>query len=88
MTIAATEAGFELQGYSPLSEFMLSLGVLEHHQRKNESRESLEQMAAMGNLKRVIMPQEMGDRFMVIGFSVGLDLALEGFSRADWSRLL
>lgn len=88
VTIAATEAGFELQGYSPLSEFMLSLGVLEHHQRKNESRESLEQMAAMGNLKRVIMPQEMGDRFMVIGFSVGLDLALEGFSRADWSRLL
>ncbi len=88
VTIAATATGMELQGYSPLSEFMLSLDVLNHHQQKLQSLDTREQIQATGELKRVIMSQEMGDRFMVIGFSKGLDIALNGFARADWSRLL
>ena len=88
VTIAATQAGLELQGYSPLSEFMLSLDVLDHHHRRLQSLDTREQIQATGDLKRVIMSQEMGDRFMVIGFSKGLDVALKGFARADWSRLL
>ena len=88
VAIAATSAGFELQGYSPLSEFMLSLGVLEHHQKKIESLDTREQLIATGDLKRIILPQEMGDRFRVIGFSRAMDGVLDGFSRADWSRLL
>jgi len=88
VTIAATATGMELQGYSPLSEFMLSLDVLHHHQQKLQSLDTREQIQATGELKRVIMSQEMGDRFMVIGFSIGLDVALNGFARADWSRLL
>lgn len=88
VTIAATDAGMELQGFSPLSQFMLSMGVLEHHQQKIEALDEIGQLAATGDLKRVILPQEMGDRFMVIGFSKGLDVALDGFSSADWSRLL
>ena len=88
VTIAATATGMELQGYSPLSEFMLSLDVLNHHQQKLQSLDTREQIQATGELKRVIMSQEMGDRFMVIGFSKGLDVALNGFARADWSRLL
>jgi len=88
VTIAATATGMELQGYSPLSEFMLSLDVLHHHQQKLQSLDTREQIQATGELKRVIMSQEMGDRFMVIGFSKGLDVALNGFARADWSRLL
>lgn len=88
VTIAATTAGLDLQGYSPLSEFMLSLNVLEHHQNKLQSLDERGQIDATGKLKRVILSQEMGDRFMVIGFSKKVDLALTGFSRADWSRLL
>lgn len=88
VAIAATGAGMELQGYSPLSEFMLSLDVLDHHQQKLVALNERQQLAATGQLKRVIMSQEMGDRFMVIGFSKGIDLPLKGFSRADWSRLL
>ena len=88
VTIAATNLGMELQGYSPLSEFMLSLDVLEHHQQALQSLDTREQIQATGNLKRVILSQEMGDRFMVIGFSKGIDCTLKGFSRADWSRLL
>ena len=88
VAVAATEAGLELQGYSPLSEFMLSLDVLDHHQQKLQALDKREQLAATGQLKRVILSQEMGDRFMVIGFSKGIDAPLKGFSRADWSRLL
>ncbi len=85
---AATDAGLELQGYAPLSEFMLSLGALEHHQQMLQGLDEKQQIAATGQLKRVIMSQEMGDRFMVIGFSRGIKMPLQGFSRADWSRLL
>ena len=88
VTIAATAAGLELQGYSPLSEFMLSLDVLQYHQQKLQTLDTREQIQATGELKRVIMSQEMGDRFMVTGFSKALDTTLKGFSRADWSRLL
>lgn len=88
VTIAATDAGMELQGYSPLTEFMLSLGVLDHHTRKLKSLSQHDQLAATSQLKKVIMSQEMGDRFMVIGFSKGIELSLRGFSRADWSRQL
>lgn len=88
VAIAATNAGFELQGYTPLSEFMLSLGVLEHHQKKMQSLDPREQLIATGDLKRIILPQEMGDRFKVIGFSRSMPGTLDGFSRADWSRLL
>lgn len=88
VAIAATNAGMELQGYTPLSEFMLSLDVLDHHRQKLQALDEHEQLAATSQLKRVIMSQEMGDRFLVIGFSKGVDLPLKGFSRADWSRLL
>jgi len=88
VAFAATNAGFELQGYTPLSEFMLSLGILEHHQAKTEHLDTREQIIATGDLKRVILPQEMGDRFMVIGLSKNIEITLSGFSRADWSRLL
>ena len=85
---AATSAGLELQGYTPLSEFMLSLDVLTHHEQKTASLDTRDQIMATGDLKRILLPQEMGDRFMVIGFSKNVDTILSGFSRADWSRLL
>ena len=88
VAIAATDAGFELQGFTPLSQFMLSLGALERHEEQIRSLDQRDRIEATGNLKRVLMNEEMGDRFMVIGFSKNLHAPLNGFSRADWSRLL
>jgi len=85
---AATDAGLELQGFAPLSQFMLSLGALERLENRVQDAGIRQQIEATGNLKKIIMPQEMGDRFMVIAFSKQIDLALGGFSMADWSRLL
>ena len=47
-----------------------------------------QQIAATGKLKQLLLPQEMGERFMVAGYSVGLQEPMRGFSLADWSRLL
>ncbi len=88
VTEAATAAGFELQGYTPLSQFMLALGVLESFGALQQQRDKLGQLAASGQLKRLLLPEEMGDRFKVIGFSKGLDGTLDGFTFADYTRLL
>jgi len=85
---AATDAGLELQGFAPLSQFMLSLGALERLQERVQDADIHQQIEATGNFKKIVLPQEMGDRFMVIAFSKQIDLTLSGFSMTDWSRLL
>lgn len=88
LTQASIDAGFELEGYTPMSQFMLGNKVLQDHQQAISDQSELEQIAATGNLKQLLLPQEMGERFMVAGYSRGLQSPLSGFSLADWSRLL
>lgn len=88
LTEAAIEAGFELEGYSPLAQFMLGTDVLQDHGAAIANVTEHEQLSATGKLKQLLLPQEMGERFMVAGYSVGLQEPLRGFSLADWSRLL
>lgn len=89
LTQAAADAGFELEGYTPMSQFMLGNDVLQHHQATLANASEREQIAATGKLKQLLLPQEMGERFMVAGYSIGLpQQPLRGFSLADWSRLL
>jgi len=67
---------------------MLALGVLESFDALQQQRDKLGQLAASGQLKRLLLPEEMGDRFKVIGFSKGLNATLDGFTFADYTRLL
>ena len=88
LTQAAIDAGFELEGYTPMSQFMLGNDVLQHHQTTLLDASDREQIAATGRLKQLLLPQEMGERFMVAGYSIGLQEPLQGFSLTDWSHLL
>lgn len=88
VTEAATATGFELQGYTSLAQFMLSLNALESLESRIANSDMVAQIAATGALKRLILPQEMGERFKVIGFSKGVDFALQGFGGVEFSRLL
>jgi len=88
LTQAAVDAGFELEGYTPMAQFMLGNEVLQHHQATLVNASEQEQISATGKLKQLLLPQEMGERFMVAGYSKGLKEPLQGFSLADWSRLL
>jgi SAM-dependent MidA family methyltransferase len=88
LTQAAVDAGFELEGYTPMSQFMLATGVLADHQNALADASKQQQLAATSKLKQLLLPQEMGERFMVAGYSVGVQQSLSGFKLADWSRLL
>ena len=88
LTQAAIDAGFELEGYTPLSQFMLGNEVLKDHEQSMAGASEQAQIAATSKLKQLLLPQEMGERFMVAGYSVGIRHPLQGFSLADWSRVL
>jgi len=88
LTQAAVDAGFDLEGYTPMSQFMLGNDVLKDHQRSIAGLSEQAQIDATGNLKQLLLPQEMGERFMVAGYSVGIQHSLRGFSLADWSHTL
>lgn len=77
---AGTLAGLELAGYSTQAHFLLALGIGEA--ALNAGPEVLQQV------KRLTLPEEMGERFKAIGFVKGLDLSLKGFGLRDLSRTL
>ncbi len=85
---AAVASQFALEGYTSMTQFMLSLGVIDHHKVQTDGMAEKERIAATGRLKQVLMPEEMGERFMVAGFSRNIDPVLRGFSAGDQSRLL
>lgn len=85
---AATSCGFDLEGYTSMAQFMLSLGALEHHEKEVNSLADVDRFKATGKLKQLLLPEEMGERFMVAGFSKNIGPVLKGFSNGDMSRLL
>ena len=85
---AATSAGFSLEGYTTLAQFLMSLGALDQHQTNIGDLGELDRFKATGKLKQLLLPEEMGERFMVAGFSKNFSPVLQGFSKGDLSRLL
>ena len=85
---AATGHGFALEGYTSMTQFMVSLGAVERHQESVKSLGDKDSIEATGRLKQVLLPEEMGERFMVAGFSKNISPVLRGFSVGDQSRLL
>ena len=85
---AATSAGFSLEGYTTLAQFLMSLGALDQHQTNIGNLGDLDRFKATGKLKQLLLPEEMGERFMVAGFSKNFSPVLQGFAEGDLSRLL
>lgn len=85
---AAISTGFELEGFTSLSSFMLSLGAIDRLQKNTEGLDDRERFRVTGKAKQLLLPEEMGERFMVAGFSKNITPALRGFSLSDLSRLL
>ncbi len=85
---AAVAAGLELEGFTTMSDFLLSLGALDQLQKKVDGLDEHERFRVTGKFKQLMLPEEMGERFLVAGFSKGVQPALTGFSGSDMSRLL
>ena len=84
---AGTNAGFELVGYAPQGQFLLSSGLpalIEEGAVLGEA----ERMRIVNEAKRLTLPGEMGERFQAIAFARGVSEVPAGLRAFDLSRRL
>jgi SAM-dependent MidA family methyltransferase len=81
---AATQAGFELLGYTTQASFLLKNHLLDFL-KNNFTKENTE---LHHQINLLTSPAEMGELFKVIGFSKLCDIDLQGFSGKDYSYQL
>ncbi|PHV11993.1 class I SAM-dependent methyltransferase [Chitinimonas sp. BJB300] len=81
----ATEAGWQLEGFTSQASFLLDAGVLDVLGRMKAG--STDYLKATVALNKLISPAEMGELFKVIAFSKGVVLPdlMMGFRRDDRS---
>ncbi len=77
---AGAEAGLELAGFTSQAGFLLALGAHEFVDQADDERERI-RLAA--ELKRLILPAEMGEKFKVLGLARGLNGNIPGFDLAS-----
>jgi SAM-dependent MidA family methyltransferase len=79
---AADAEGMQLQGFSSQAQFLIGCGIDEllAELAPSDTRRFLERS---NEIKRLVLPGEMGDRFKVMGFSRGLPQQVRGFSTQD-----
>jgi SAM-dependent MidA family methyltransferase len=73
---AAADCDLDVAGFTNQAGFLLSLGA---HDLIEQASSDLEHLRLTSELKRLIMPGEMGEKFKVIGLTRGFDQALSGF---------
>jgi len=84
---AGTGAGFELVGYAPQGQFLLASGLPELFEQAAVADDSA-RMRLVGEVKRLTLPGEMGERFQAIAFARGVDEVPAGLRAFDLSRRL
>jgi len=77
---AAAGCGLEVGGFSSQAGFLLSLGVQDWVDNAGNDRERLR---LAGEVKRLTLPAEMGEKFKVIALTRELDAPLTGFELMD-----
>ncbi len=73
---AGTQLGLEVAGFTSQAGFLLGLGAHEAVEAASDDRQRLK---LAGELKRLTLPGEMGEKFKVIGLGRGIDERLSGF---------
>lgn len=73
---AGVACGLEVSGFTSQAGFLLSLGMADAVGRAADNRE---RMALAGEIKRLTLPGEMGEKFKVIGMTRDFDHRLSGF---------
>lgn len=79
---AAHGAGFEVSGFTSQAFFLMSLGLTERL-NEQDGDDLQQQMVLAQQVKKLTMPNEMGELFKVIGLQKGLELPLQGFMMND-----
>jgi len=73
---AGHDAGLEVAGFTSQSGFLLALDA---HQAVERAEDDARRLRLAGELKRLTLPGEMGEKFKVIGLTRGFDEGLSGF---------
>lgn len=77
---AADACGLEVAGYTSQAGFLLGMGV---HELVERAEDETERLRLAGELKRLTLPGEMGEKFQVMALTRGMDLGGAGFALAD-----
>jgi SAM-dependent MidA family methyltransferase len=79
---AAVTAGLEVAGYTTQAYFLLDCG-LEDLLLQSGPTDTVDYLQAAQQVKTLVLPGEMGERFKCIGLMRGLDIPVPGFRLQD-----
>ena len=77
---AGAACGLDLAGFTTQADFLLALNV---HEAIEMAADDADRLRLAGELKRLIMPGEMGEKFKVIGLTRDWPHALSGLASRD-----
>ncbi|HEX5756554.1 MAG TPA: SAM-dependent methyltransferase [Arenimonas sp.] len=84
---AGVHAGFDFAGYCSQASFLINCGLGERIQAIDAIDDEAERYRRHGEIKRLTLPGEMGERFQVMGFQRDVEMRL-AFLHGDLSRRL
>ncbi len=71
---AAQASGFETIGLNSQAQFLLANGLLEEAGYRSTDADTVAQLDTAQQIKMLTLPEEMGERFKVIGFQKNLEI--------------
>ena len=71
---AGVGAGFDLAGYATQANFLMASGLADQLQAIARIGDPVEQHRRTNEVKRLMLPGEMGERFQAMAFQRGVDL--------------
>lgn len=80
---AATEAGFQLDGYMTQANFLKKAGIADVFDDVSKNLKSKDQLRYTNDIKELLLNNKLAEVFKVIGFSVNFDYILDSFDNED-----
>lgn len=84
---SGVNAGFDFAGYSTQANFLINNGLAQQLASIEAINDEAERYRQHQQIKRLMLPSEMGERFQVMGFQRGIDFRA-CFANGDLSRRL
>jgi SAM-dependent MidA family methyltransferase len=84
---AGIGAGFELAGYCSQASFLVGNGLAVQLQAIEDLDDPMDRLRRTNEVKRLMLPGEMGERFQAMGFQRGVDVRA-AFAAGDLTRRL
>lgn len=86
VAIAATDAGCQLKGYTTQAGFLLNCGLNHFAEEAEKGLSTADLFTLHQAIKRLTLPQEMGERVKIMALSKNIDIPLYGFKTHDRRR--